>query len=282
MFVLSCCVVSSIDFNVLTLTFSSPSLVQCLHKIVFKSKCMRVLLPLKAIGRSLFLWSLWDRRWRMASFPDTGSRYLWWEKFKSWIIPKGLFSSVIQSCMTKWESISRGCWVTQEMRGRVSLRVLSSILSLHTPPHQPWLTPWFSMHPKSAVGQIVNETNKQRELAQYIFDAIHNGNWYIWGVANVGMRATVWQTRESSHLPDLSFFCAAFPSLIPLVLFAIVTNVMAEWFLLYPDRICCWCVYVDHSQGSICLAGKLEDRASVSYHGKSRACIFVCSAPEEK
>ena len=36
MFVLSCCVVSSIDFNVLTLTFSSPSLVQCLTKLFSK------------------------------------------------------------------------------------------------------------------------------------------------------------------------------------------------------------------------------------------------------
>ena len=56
------------------------------------------------------------------------------------------------------------------------------------------------------------------------------------------MPDTVCQMGESSHLPDLSFFCAAFPSLIPLVLFAIVTNVMAEWFLLYSDCMLLMCL----------------------------------------
>ena len=126
----------------------------------------------------------------------------------------------------------------------------------------------------------------------FIWCKSHNGNLYIWGVANVGMPATVWQMRESSHLPDLSSYCVAcnqaFRSVIPLVLFAIMTNVMAEYIqIAYADDVFMWITtkvtYGWQTWGHVPRQGFWPAGRDL-YHGKSLS-MHLCmldSTPKEK
>ena len=130
--------------------------------------------------------------------------------------------------LIKSQSMFPSCWVTQEMRGRVSPREgrVSPSAFIHLLPT--------SLDQLTAFHCSTQHRNK--EFAQCLMQGTM-GVWliYILGVAKVGMSDTGWKSRESSHLllPDLSppillildhdtsraVCCVA---LIPLVLFVVL------------------------------------------------------------